>query len=247
MGKLNRNMIGVFALLMASLVFLGCTGQPSVPVQQPAPNPAVCATDLHLCPDGTSVARDPANGCQFIACPQPAACPADSQLCPDGSYVSRNASKNCAFDDCQNITVCTMDARSCPDGSYVARNVSKNCAFDDCPLIANQTQNNSVNSTLAGEGADCAGASGIGCQPGLQCITSGQQGAPGTCTAPAPASQDLVQCPSVRNTACAADINPVCGKGTDAKATFRDYANPCVACSTSSNAIGYYMGACANK
>ena len=57
----------------------------------------------------------------------------------------------------------------------------------------------------------------------------------------------MKQCPSERSENCAAVPNPVCGEGTDSKATFRDYINSCEACSTRSNAIGYYMGACKNK
>ena len=218
MGKpSNMNLIGVFALLMASIVLFGCASQPSTP----APNQTICSTDVKACPDGSSVARDPASNCQFIACPQPVACTAEAKICPDGSSVGRNASRGCAFNDCPAVVVPVI------------------------PPVQNAT--NQTNATLAGIGADCAGTTGIACQAGLQCLTSGQPGEVGTCTAPAPATQQLIQCPSVRNQFCTADINPVCGKGTDTKSTFRDYTNPCQACATTSNAIGYYMGTCVNQ
>ena len=102
------------------------------------------------------------------------------------------------------------------------------------------------NSSLAAEGETCAGAAGIACQPGLQCVTSGH-GDFGSCSKPAPASQDLRECPGERNAYCTVEINPVCGKLATSQVGFRDYLNPCEACSTRSNAIGYYMGTCANK
>lgn len=252
MGNRNyKGIIGIFALFMAGFALFGCAGSPPA-----SANPLVCSTDLYHCQDGTYVARDPANSCLFTTCPDPTVCTADALACPDGSYVSRNSSKNCIFDACPSPTACTQDTKLCFDGSYVSRNASRNCAFNYCPIVivptptpvqnnTNQTQPQ-TNSSFAGVGDVCAGTEGIRCQFGLQCITSGH-GDYGTCTEPAPPSQDMVQCPTDRYSTCTAEINPVCGKGTDSKSTFRDYINPCEVCSTSSNAIGYYMGTCENQ
>ena len=234
-----KNPIGIFALIMAGILLFGCASQPSAPV----PNSTACGTDLHLCQDGTHVARDAANNCQFAACPS-AACATDTRACPDGSHVSRNPSNNCEFNACTPSTACTMEAKLCSDGSYVGRNSSKNCTFDACPVVIAPAANDS---NLAAEGASCAGAAGIICQSGLQCITSGQPGADGTCTAPAPPTQNLQRCPTERYIVCTADTNPVCGEQATNQAAFRDYTNPCEACSIRSNAIGYYMGTCENQ
>lgn len=176
--------------------------------------------------------------------PSPRVCSTDRYLCPDGTGVSRVPANDCQFAACPAPAPCTMEAKLCSDGSYVSRNISKSCMFDACPLAVIPPLNNT---TLAAEGENCAGAAGIICQSGLQCIISGQIGADGTCTAPAPASTDLKQCPSERYANCTGEIAPVCGKGTDTKSTFRDYINACTACSTSSNAIGYYPGTCENQ
>ena len=209
-----KNLTGIIALLLVGFALFGCIGQPAVPAQLPAqvPVPTVCGKDLQTCPDGTQVARNPANDCQFIACPQP--------------------------------LVCTMEAKLCSDGSFVSRNWSRNCAFNPCPVVTNSTLNAS---NLAPVGASCAGAAGIKCQVGLQCIISGQPNADGTCTTPAPALQSMKQCPNERYSNCTNDISPVCGKAVTAQAAFRDYNNACEACSTSSNAIGYYAGTCENQ
>lgn len=103
------------------------------------------------------------------------------------------------------------------------------------------------NSSLAAEGETCAGALGINCQPGLQCLTSGQIGAIGSCAKPVESTQDLQRCPNDRNTVCTAENNPVCGKQGTEQSTFRDYINACEACSIRSNAIAYYTGTCENK
>jgi hypothetical protein len=41
----------------------------------PAPSIIACTADAKICPDGSSVGRDPLNGCQFKACPSPAPSP----------------------------------------------------------------------------------------------------------------------------------------------------------------------------
>jgi hypothetical protein len=79
----------------------------------PAPKPTApswtaCTEDAKVCPDGTSVGRDPLNRCEFYPCPEE---PAD--------------------DD--ETLVCTMEARVCPDGSGVGRDGARGCAFAPCP------------------------------------------------------------------------------------------------------------------
>ncbi|MFA6214049.1 MAG: hypothetical protein WC717_02110 [Candidatus Micrarchaeia archaeon] len=235
-NKTNRNLLGIFALLAASFILLGCTSPP--------PAPVVCGTDVYSCQDGSYAARNPADNCQFTPCPQTPVCAREATLCSDGTYVGRNISKGCAFDACPPNPACPLGAKLCIDGSYVVRNPSKNCAFDTCPIVIAPPANVS---NLAGVGDDCAGVAGIRCQLGLQCIISGQIGAYGTCTVPAPPLQNMTQCPSDRYTGCTDQIDPVCGKGVDDKATFRDYENACVACSVGTNAIGYYTGTCENQ
>ena len=170
-------------------------------------------------------------------------CGTDLYLCPSGAHVARDYASNCQFMPCPAPIACTQEAKLCSDGSYVSRNSSKSCAFDACPLVIPAPNV----SNLAAEGATCAGVAGIKCQYGLQCIISGQPGAEGTCTTPAPPLQAMKQCPEERYKTCTNELSPVCGKGTDSKATFRDYNNACEACSTSSNAIGYYTGTCENQ
>jgi len=267
-----KNLIGIFALLAAGILLSGCTNQ------QPAPVPTACGTDLYACSDGSHVARNPDNNCNFNACPSPATCAAGTTPCYDGSYVSRNLSKNCAYDSCPAPVACPADAKLCPDGTAVGRNSSNNCAFEACPIPTACTNElklcydgsyvsrnlskqcifdtcqdtiipdlNQTNSSLAAEGETCAGVAGIKCQSGLQCIISGQPGAEGACNPPAPPTNEMQQCPSTRNTVCTDEVNPVCGKLGTEQAGFRDYTNPCKACATDSNAIGYYMGTCENQ
>lgn len=60
----------------------------------------------------------------------------------------------------------------------------------------------------------------------------------------------LYDCPSERHDACTKEYDPVCGRlvggGTEV-AGYRDFGNPCEACSVRSNAIGYYIGTCAEQ
>lgn len=101
----------------------------------------------------------------------------------------------------------------------------------------------------AQENEMCGGPDGISCRPGLQCITSGMANATGTCTQPSQ-QQEMQNCPTTRNQACTKEYNPVCGRlvgGSAEVAGYRDYGNPCMACATDSNAIGYYYGTCEDK
>ena len=63
-------------------------------------------------------------------------------------------------------------------------------------------------------------------------------------------STRLYDCPENRSENCNAIYDPVCGRIVDAGDTpvyFRDYGNPCEACSKASNAIGYYTGKCVDR
>jgi hypothetical protein len=65
-----------------------------------------CTKEAKVCPDGSTVGRNPQNSCKFDACPKkstkPTAkmCTADVKQCPDGSYVSRDHYNNCEFKAC---------------------------------------------------------------------------------------------------------------------------------------------------
>ena len=77
----------------------------------------------------------------------------------------------------------------------------------------------------------------------------------GTCaqnnmSAKAGNSDQLYYCPSDRAQACAQVNDSVCGRAVDATSSasyYRDYSSPCEACSTTSNAIAYYLGTCAGR
>jgi hypothetical protein len=98
-------------------------------------NTVLCAMDVHICPDGTAVARNPANNCEFFECPgEGVFCTADAKICPDGSAVARNPANNCEFFDCPGEVACTKDARICPDGTGVGR-VAPDCEFEECPAL----------------------------------------------------------------------------------------------------------------
>lgn len=71
-----------------------------------------CTMDVKTCPDGSFVARDPANGCQFFECPvvaiiendlsepAPIACSMDIKICDDGTTLQRDPANNCQFPSC---------------------------------------------------------------------------------------------------------------------------------------------------
>jgi hypothetical protein len=90
-----------------------------------------CAADVMECPDGSFVARDPNNNCEFFQCTDEVFCTADVKECPDGSFVARDPNNNCEFFPCEAVA-CTKDAKMCPDGSYVGR-IPPNCEFAPCP------------------------------------------------------------------------------------------------------------------
>ncbi len=56
----------IIAILL-SLALLAACG--SAPEPAPADEPQMCAQDVQECADGSFVARDPANSCEFRACP----------------------------------------------------------------------------------------------------------------------------------------------------------------------------------
>ncbi len=60
----------------------------------------VCAKDAKLCPDGSSVGRDPYNNCEFEPCPIEIVCIDDVKICQDGSAVVRDPYNNCEFKPC---------------------------------------------------------------------------------------------------------------------------------------------------
>jgi len=60
----------------------------------------VCTKEAKLCPDGSSVGRDPHNNCEFEPCPSEIVCIDDVKLCSDGSAVVRDPHNNCEFKPC---------------------------------------------------------------------------------------------------------------------------------------------------
>jgi hypothetical protein len=105
-----------FALVIVVLLGFGAIYLVARFAQLPAgrgdggrPNPAepvFCTMDAKVCPDGSAVGRDPANGCEFFPCPdaadpnEPVACTADARICPDGSGVGRDGARGCTFQPC---------------------------------------------------------------------------------------------------------------------------------------------------
>ncbi len=60
----------------------------------------------------------------------------------------------------------------------------------------------------------------------------------------------LYTCALNRPETCANVTDPVCGRAVDPTSSlsyFRDYDNPCTACSKGSNAIAYYVGKCEDR
>eukprot|EP01059_Diplonema_ambulator_P016296 TRINITY_DN276_c0_g1_i1.p1 TRINITY_DN276_c0_g1~~TRINITY_DN276_c0_g1_i1.p1 ORF type:complete len:403 (+),score=126.39 TRINITY_DN276_c0_g1_i1:47-1255(+) len=107
--------------------------------------PAPCTKDAMICPDGTTVVRDPKNGCKFPECPKPECelpkgwtlvadslekCAATTFLCTDGMEQWLN---KCGC-GCRPRIFCPLeDIKFCEDGSTVKRDPNLNCEFPECP------------------------------------------------------------------------------------------------------------------
>ena len=70
-----------------------------------------CSKEARMCPDGSTVGRNPQKSCEFDAC-------------------SKNNTKPISK---PYAKMCTADVKECPDGSYVGRDHYNNCKFKDCP------------------------------------------------------------------------------------------------------------------
>ena len=81
-----------------------------------------CLADVKLCPDGSFVARNPAN-CRFNPCPGPTKNDAIAEPQPQPVTPKQGGG---------DMVACTQDAKRCPDGSYVGRTGPK-CEFTPCP------------------------------------------------------------------------------------------------------------------
>jgi len=107
--------------------------------------PIACTMEARICPDGSSVGRNPQKGCAFDPCPT------------SGS-------------DSSSQLVCIDDVFQCPDGSFVARDPSHNCQFRPC---SGSSSSGSQTTSPACEGEPCGGntvnppqcATGLVCQP----------------------------------------------------------------------------------
>lgn len=86
-------------LVLALVAFSGCTG----------PGPTACPADAKVCPDGSTVARNPNNNCEFFPCPGAVGCPEDARQCPDGSVIVRDPNNDCQFPECPSIGYSTEE------------------------------------------------------------------------------------------------------------------------------------------
>lgn len=75
-----------------------------------------CTEEVQVCNDGSFVARDPTNGCEFKACPSSdITCSSDVYECQDGSFVSRDPENGCTFTPCADVSDETCPIPSCMD------------------------------------------------------------------------------------------------------------------------------------
>uniref|UniRef100_A0A7R9WHP2 Uncharacterized protein n=1 Tax=Pseudictyota dubia TaxID=2749911 RepID=A0A7R9WHP2_9STRA len=125
--------------LLVALLALGFL--PSTSAQKEAQDDAAfaCTDDVAMCPDGTYVARDPGNGCQFRPCEcSEVLCDDIVQECEDGSFVAPDPCGDCSFPPCPEVDPeplgCTEDLMACPDGTYVGRDPENDCEFRPCVL-----------------------------------------------------------------------------------------------------------------
>lgn len=92
-------------------------------------------------------------------------------------------------------------------------------------------------------GEFCGGIAGFVCESNLECRLDGTYpDAGGKCYK----KSVYAECKSARADACTTQYEPVCGRSgaTESLYDYEDYANPCVACSKSSPALGYFAGTC---
>merc|ERR1711953_610008 len=115
-------------------------------LKKPMVEPSIpCTKDLHICPDGSSVVRDPENNCEFRACPSTGSggtCVGElesfnEQCSPHKDRESCENEGVSAMSDgvCDWITACAQDLHICPDGSSVIRDPELNCEFPPCAVI----------------------------------------------------------------------------------------------------------------
>ncbi len=101
----------------------------------------------------------------------------------------------------------------------------------------------SAGQKLGKEGEFCGGIAALPCDSGLDCVLEGNYpDAGGKCRK----KSEFKKCPSDRLISCPVASEPVCGRSgeTESLYDYEDYANPCVACSMSSPANGYFAGSC---
>ncbi len=87
-------------------------------------SPQACTEDAQVCPDGSTVVRDPNNNCQFAPCPQASptpnlqTCPEDARICPDGTTLVRDPSNDCQFPACPSTPPTPTPQPTTPVTSY---------------------------------------------------------------------------------------------------------------------------------
>ena len=87
-----------------------------------------CTKDAKVCPDGSSVGRNPKNNCEFFECPKQTK-PTDNNA--NNTFINGKNGKGKGKGQLQ--VMCTADVKECPDGSFVGRDHSNNCKFKPCP------------------------------------------------------------------------------------------------------------------
>ena len=103
----------------------------------------VCAQDVQQCPDGSYVARDPANNCNFKPCP--------TRICPDpimpacasGTTPEKKSDeKNCVYYYCKTIPCPEVSKPVCADGqSMTTKHDDKGCITGyECVSITTSDQ-----------------------------------------------------------------------------------------------------------
>ena len=143
-----------------------------------------------------------------------------------------------------------------PDAGGKCVRQSSALGFADCPARRSD-ECTAVYSPVCGRSGSAPSTYGYKDYPNdcVACSRTSPAGAyaRGTCaqnnlTTDTKKTGQLYTCPSQRPSSCAGVHDPVCGRVVDATSSasfYRDFDNPCAACSATSNAIAYYLGRCA--
>lgn len=252
-------LIGLVALLLLG----GCTLQPQAPPQPPnepppAPDgsPQACTEEAKLCPDGSYVGRNASLNCEFDTCPPYAPPP---QLASEGEFCGGIAA-NLPENQCEPGLECVLDG-AYPDAAGTCQKPAPTgtdelqvcpperpeiCTEEYNPVCGRQVSGTSEVAGYADYGNPCKACSAQSNAIAYYHGTCLDRGFGNTGT---PGSSQFFQCPLERHSACTKEYNPVCGRIMlpNEMQYYRDYGNPCMACSKDSNAIGYWPGGCQSR